>query len=99
MDSEMSLQKRWVAFGPIGAVGSIQQEDDGFAVRMVGEDEPRGIYPTTGRGEGRRAPIHAARVGAARIPRTLSRVPELRTQCRTELSCTEPYRGEVNNAG
>ena len=46
MDKEMSLQKRWVAFGPTGAVGSIQQEDDGFSVRMIGDVEQRGVYPT-----------------------------------------------------
>jgi len=46
MENQTTLRKRWVAFGPTGAVGSIHQEEDGYSVRMVGEDDARGVFPT-----------------------------------------------------
>ncbi len=27
--------QRWVAFGPVGAIGSIHHSDDGYVVRML----------------------------------------------------------------
>ncbi|HWI30370.1 MAG TPA: methyltransferase [Microbacterium sp.] len=36
----------WVAHGPAGAVGTIQQEGDDYTVRMIGRDAPAGTYPT-----------------------------------------------------
>ena len=46
MSDETLTERRWVAFGPAGAVGSIQQTEDGYTVRLVGEDQLRGVYPT-----------------------------------------------------
>ena len=46
MSDETMTARRWVAFGPAGAVGSIHQTDEGFSVRLMGETEFRGAYPT-----------------------------------------------------
>lgn len=35
----------WVAFGDSGAVGSIHRTSQGFVVRMLAEDAPRGAFP------------------------------------------------------
>jgi hypothetical protein len=39
-------EQRWVAFGPAGAVGSISRTTDGFVVRLMNDDAPRGTYPS-----------------------------------------------------
>lgn len=39
-------RKIWVAFGPAGAVGSVQSDGDGFTVRMLADDRPRGTFPS-----------------------------------------------------
>lgn len=44
--SDTMTSQRWVAFGPEGAVGSIQRRDDGYVVQMVHDGRYRGIYPT-----------------------------------------------------
>lgn len=44
--SETSTRRLWVAYGPIGAVGKIQRDDDGYAVQMAGVDQPLGTYPS-----------------------------------------------------
>ena len=36
----------WVAHGPAGAVGTIQQDGETYVVRMLGRDEPAGSYPS-----------------------------------------------------
>ena len=46
MSDETLTGRRWVAFGPAGAVGAIHQTDDGFGVRLMGETDYRGVYPT-----------------------------------------------------
>ena len=46
MSNETMAGQRWVAFGPAGAVGSIQRTEDGFGVRLLDDAEPRGVYPT-----------------------------------------------------
>jgi hypothetical protein len=45
-DRDTATDQRWVAFGPAGAVGSISRTEDGFAVRLMNDSEPRGTYPT-----------------------------------------------------
>ena len=46
MSDETMTERRWVAFGPAGAVGAIHQTDDGFSVRLLGDTDYRGVYPT-----------------------------------------------------
>jgi hypothetical protein len=46
MSDETMTGRRWVAFGPAGAVGSIHETDEGFAVRLLNEQDYRGVYPT-----------------------------------------------------
>jgi len=37
--------RRWVALGTTGAVGSIHLVDEGYEVRLIGDEEPYGVYP------------------------------------------------------
>ena len=46
MSDETLTGRRWVAFGPAGAVGSIHETEDGFAVRLMNDEQYRGVYPT-----------------------------------------------------
>jgi len=46
MSDDTVTAARWVAFGPTGAVGSIHRTDEGYRVRLLADDEPRGLYPT-----------------------------------------------------
>jgi hypothetical protein len=46
MSENTTTEQRWVAFGPAGAVGSIHRTEDGFEVRLMNDDAPRGSYPT-----------------------------------------------------
>ncbi|MEU1970592.1 methyltransferase [Microbacterium sp. NPDC019599] len=44
--SETQTRRLWVAYGPAGAVGSIEKSaEDAFTVKMVGADAPVGTYP------------------------------------------------------
>ena len=45
--SNSTLSKRhWVAFGEVGAVGSIRETDEGFTFRILDGGDYRGTYPT-----------------------------------------------------
>lgn len=44
-DSTMTA-RRWVAFGPAGAIGSIHKTADGFVVRLLNGEGPDVVYPT-----------------------------------------------------
>jgi len=35
----------WVAFGPVGAVGTIRRIGEAYAVALLDDVEPRGSYP------------------------------------------------------
>lgn len=39
-------RRLWVAYGPAGAVGKIQKDDDGYTVHMAGASAALGTYPT-----------------------------------------------------
>jgi hypothetical protein len=42
-----TLSKRhWVAFGPVGAVGSIRETDEGFTYRILDGSDYRGRFDT-----------------------------------------------------
>lgn len=36
----------WVAFGPIGAVGTIRRDGERYSVSLLDDAEPRGSYPS-----------------------------------------------------
>ena len=40
------IYQNWVAYGPAGAIGSVHRVDDGFTFRLLGDDVPRGLYPS-----------------------------------------------------
>jgi hypothetical protein len=44
--TEAKTRRLWVAYGPAGAVGKIQKDDDAYVVQMAGADDPLGSYPT-----------------------------------------------------
>jgi len=46
MMTEAKTRRLWVAYGPAGAVGKIQTDDDSYVVQMAGADEELGRYPT-----------------------------------------------------
>ncbi len=44
--SDTVTNRLWVAYGPNGVVGKIQQDAEGFSVHMAGKPERLGVYPT-----------------------------------------------------
>jgi hypothetical protein len=47
MTEQTTVRRLWVAYGPVGAVGSIRKEDgQRYTVQMAGADAPLGSYPT-----------------------------------------------------
>lgn len=44
--TETTTRRLWVAYGPAGAVGTIEKASDDYRVRMAGATEPVGAYPT-----------------------------------------------------
>ncbi|TPX04171.1 methyltransferase, partial [Schumannella luteola] len=46
MNDNTTVEQRWVAFGPAGAVGSIHRTAEGFQVKLVDDDDYRGSYPS-----------------------------------------------------
>ncbi|MCJ1707543.1 methyltransferase [Microbacterium sp. VKM Ac-2923] len=44
--SETVTNRLWVAYGPVGAVGKIQQDAEGYSVHMAGKAERLGVYPS-----------------------------------------------------
>jgi hypothetical protein len=44
--TEAKTRRLWVAYGPAGAVGKIQKDDESYVVQMAGANEPLGSYPT-----------------------------------------------------
>ena len=44
--SDTMTKRLWVAYGPNGVVGKIQQDAEGYSVHMTGKDERLGVYPS-----------------------------------------------------
>ncbi|KQR25120.1 hypothetical protein FHS07_002140 [Microbacterium proteolyticum] len=44
--SETVTKRLWVAYGPVGVVGKIQQDAEGYSVHMAGKGERLGVYPS-----------------------------------------------------
>jgi len=44
--SDTQTRRLWVAYGPSGAVGTIEKNaDDAYTVKMAGADTALGVYP------------------------------------------------------
>ncbi len=65
MSNDTMTGQRWVAFGPAGAIGSIHRTDDGFGVKLVNDEEFRGVYPAL---VVAKSALHAATGGRAEWP-------------------------------
>jgi len=46
MSDKTVIYQNWVASGPAGAIGSVHRIDGGFTFRLLGDEAPRGVYPT-----------------------------------------------------
>jgi hypothetical protein len=57
MSESTTVEQRWVAFGPSGAVGSIHRTAEGFQVKLLDDDRYRGSYPSL---EVAKSALHAA---------------------------------------
>ncbi len=44
MSPSTVTEKTWVAFGPVGAIGTIRRSEEGYAVRMLDDSAHRGVY-------------------------------------------------------
>ena len=44
--TETSTRRLWVAYGPVGVVGTIQKDGEGYTVHMAGADAALGTYPS-----------------------------------------------------
>lgn len=44
--SDTATRRLWVAYGPVGVVGTIQKDAEGYSVQMAGKDERLGVYPS-----------------------------------------------------
>lgn len=38
--------RTWIAFGELGAVGSVHEINGGYFYRLLSDDEYRGVFPT-----------------------------------------------------
>ncbi len=43
--TETTSRRLWIAYGPSGAVGTIEKSGDSYSVKMVGSDAALGAYP------------------------------------------------------
>jgi hypothetical protein len=57
MSESTTVEQRWVAFGPAGAVGAIHRTAEGFQMKLLDDDTYRGTYPTL---EVAKSALHAA---------------------------------------
>ena len=46
MSASTVARKTWVAFGAAGALGTIQRDENGFAVKLLDDAGVRGVYPS-----------------------------------------------------
>jgi hypothetical protein len=56
-DGDATSGRTWVAFGPVGAVGSIHEVDGGFNYKLLSDPDYRAVLPTLDAAKGA---LHAA---------------------------------------
>lgn len=54
---EATTGRSWVAFGPVGAVGSIHETAEGFSFKLLSDPDFHGLFPTLDAAKGA---LHAA---------------------------------------
>jgi len=52
-----TIGRTWVAFGELGAVGSIHEIGDGYFYRLLSDEDYRGVFPTL---EAAKGALHSA---------------------------------------
>jgi len=57
MSESTTVEQRWVAFGPAGALGTIHRTSEGFQMKLLSDEAYRGTYPTL---EVAKSALHAA---------------------------------------
>jgi hypothetical protein len=57
--------RTWVAFGELGAVGSIHEIGDGYFYRLLDDEDYRGVFPTL---EAAKGALHAAMAPGSERP-------------------------------
>jgi hypothetical protein len=65
MSDDTVIYQNWVAFGPAGAIGSVHRIDEGFTFRLLGDAEPRGVYPSL---DVAKSALHSALVPGSEWP-------------------------------
>lgn len=46
MSNNSVISQTWVASGPAGVIASLHRVEDGYTFRLLGDKEPRGVFPT-----------------------------------------------------
>lgn len=57
--------RTWIAFGELGAVGSIHEIGDGYFYRLLSDDDYRGVFPTL---EAAKGALHSAMAPGSERP-------------------------------
>lgn len=65
MSDRTTVEQRWVAFGPAGAVGAIHRTSEGFQVKLMDDPDYRGSYPTL---DVAKSALHAALLPGSEWP-------------------------------
>jgi hypothetical protein len=65
MSDDTVIYQNWVAFGPAGALGSVHRIEEGFTFRLLGDAEPRGVYPSL---DVAKSALHSALVPGSEWP-------------------------------
>lgn len=60
-----TIGRTWIAFGELGAVGSIHEIGDGYFYRLLSDDEYRGVFP---RLEAAKGALHSAMAPGSERP-------------------------------
>ena len=65
MSNNIVILQSWVAFGPAGALGSVHRINTGYTFRLLGDADPRSVYPSLGVAK---SALHAALVPGSDWP-------------------------------
>ena len=60
-----TASRTWIAFGELGAVGSIHEIGDGYFYRLLADDDYRGVFPTL---EAAKGALHSAMTPGSERP-------------------------------
>lgn len=60
-----TTDRTWIAFGELGAVGSVHQIGGGYFYRLLKDDDYRGVFPTL---EAAKGALHSAMAPGSERP-------------------------------